>query len=56
MILVKLEWAAASDSERQLRDVEGILAANGDDLDLAYLETWIDALGLAEAWGRVRAD
>ena len=53
MIIVKLEWAAASDSERQLRDVEGMLAANVGALDEPYLDRWIRILGLSEIWQRV---
>jgi hypothetical protein len=54
MIVVKLEWAAASDSQRQLRDVEGILAANVGLLDRVYIERWVSTLGLAGMWERVR--
>jgi hypothetical protein len=56
MIIAKLEWAAASDSERQLRDVEGIWAANREHLDLQYLGHWMQALGLTETWNRVSRD
>lgn len=54
MIVAKLEWAAATGSERQLRDVEGMLEANRGTLDDAYLERWIAALNLGEVWDRVR--
>lgn len=55
LILAKLEWAAAGPSDRQLRDVAGILAVSGDQVDHAYLDPWIDALGLGEVWLRVNA-
>lgn len=55
VILAKLEWAADSDSERQIRDVEGILAASADTLDRRYLERWVGVLGVAEAWDRLRS-
>jgi hypothetical protein len=42
-------WAAASGSDRQLRDVAGILAI-GRDIDTAYIERWAEALGVADAW------
>jgi hypothetical protein len=52
-ILSKLEWAAKSESERQLRDVAGVLSV-GAELDLEYLERWIDVLGLRAQWDQVR--
>lgn len=55
-IVAKLEWAKAGESERQLRDVEGILAVAGDRLDRAYLEGWIGELGLRDSWARVAAE
>ena len=53
-IIAKLEWAKAGESERQLRDVAGIIAVSGEGLDMAYLERWIGSLGLEEAWERAR--
>jgi hypothetical protein len=53
-ILAKLEWAKLGDSERQLRDVEGILAIQGESLDLEYVERWVAALDLSEQWSSVR--
>ena len=54
-IIAKLEWATAGESERQLRDVAGILAVSGDTLDHAYLAHWIAELELDDAWERARA-
>jgi hypothetical protein len=53
MVVAKLEWAAATDSERQLRDVAGMLAVGGDDVDRDYVVRWVEALGLREVWRRV---
>jgi hypothetical protein len=53
MIVAKLEWAAATDSERQLRDVAGMLAVGGDEVDRDYIVRWVEALGLREVWRRV---
>ena len=53
MVVAKLEWAAATDSERQLRDVAGMLAIGGDDVDRDYIVRWVEALGLREVWRRV---
>lgn len=52
-IVAKLEWAKAGESERQLRDVSGILEMAGRRLDHAYIERWIGALGLHDVWSRI---
>lgn len=52
-ILAKLEWAATTRSERQLRDVAGMVAVGGDALDRAYIERWAAELGLATLWREV---
>jgi predicted nucleotidyltransferase len=53
LVVAKVEWAAASDSERQLRDVRVMLAVNGDRVDRGYVERWISALGLGTTWAMV---
>ncbi|MEO6775437.1 MAG: hypothetical protein ABI467_20920 [Kofleriaceae bacterium] len=53
-VIAKLEWAREGGSDRQLRDVAGILAVSGDRLDHAYLERWITELELQEQWARAR--
>jgi hypothetical protein len=52
-ILAKLEWAKAGESERQLRDVAGILEVAGGRLDRVYIERWLGVLGLLDLWARV---
>lgn len=47
-ILAKLEWARRGGSERQMRDVIGILAVSGDTLDHSYLTRWAAELGVTE--------
>ena len=56
MIIVKLEWAAAIDSERQLRDVAAMVDVGEGTLDTAYIDRWVAELGLTEAWSRVRGE
>jgi hypothetical protein len=51
-IIAKLEWAKAGESERQLRDVAGIIAVSGDAIDMSYLDEWIGKLGLEDVWRR----
>ena len=53
MVIAKLEWAQATDSDRQLRDVRGMLAVAGSDLDLTYVDGWVQRLGLGSSWERV---
>lgn len=50
LILSKLEWARVSKSERQLSDVENLLAT-GTDKD--YLQTWSQKLNLTDMLTRV---
>lgn len=53
LVIAKLEWAEATGSERQIRDVAGIVAIAGD-LDEDYIERWTSALGISDAWHRAR--
>jgi hypothetical protein len=55
-VVAKLEWASAGESERQLRDVCGILEVRRGELDLAHIERWVRALGLSAIWQRARAE
>lgn len=54
-IIAKLEWAKQGGSERQVRDVVGILRVRGDSLDREYIARWVEELGLEEPWERARA-
>jgi hypothetical protein len=53
-IVAKLEWSKAGSSDRQLEDVAGILRVRGPQLDLPYIERWVDELELREQWDRAR--
>jgi hypothetical protein len=50
VVIAKLEWWTISPSERQLNDVVGILEVQRDNLDLEYIERWVELLGLTEPW------
>ncbi len=52
-ILSKLEWARASNSERQLRDVRGIIEAQRAVLDQAYIQRWVHELRLEAQWAAI---
>ena len=54
MILAKLEWGRRGESERQRRDAAGIVAMQGGDLELAYIEHWADELGVTAEWATIR--
>jgi len=50
-IVAKLEWSLLSGgSERQRRDVAGILATVGAEIDRGYIEQWVRELGLDAEW------
>lgn len=50
-IVAKLEWSKqAGGSERQRRDVAGIIAAAGGTLDMQHIERWVRDLDLFEEW------
>jgi hypothetical protein len=57
ILLAKLRWYAAGGevSERQWRDITGILAVN-PDLDFAYVNQWAERLGVAHLLPRAIAD
>ncbi|MBI3926015.1 MAG: hypothetical protein HY319_10780 [Armatimonadetes bacterium] len=55
-LLAKLDWYRLGNqvSEQQWRDILGILAVQGDGLDLEYLERWAAVLGLEDLLARAR--
>ena len=55
VIVAKLEWAKLSESERQLRDAASILSTRRTDLDVTYIETWVERLGLDDQWSKAKA-
>ena len=48
VILNKLRWGKRSQSEKQWRDVLGVLKVQGTGLDFAYLRKWAERLGLSD--------
>lgn len=54
-VISKLEWSKAGGSERQLDDVVGIVRVRGGTLDRAYIQRWVDELGLDAQWQAARA-
>ncbi len=62
VVLSKLEWYRLGDevSERQWRDVIGVMKVNGAALDRPYMDRWAADLGvadlLAKAWKEAEGD
>lgn len=52
VLIAKLEWARTGGSERQIEDAAGIIASQGDHLDVAYIERWVRDLELDDEWRR----
>ena len=46
LILAKLQWGTRSQSEKQWRDVLGVMKVQGDHLDRSFLIQWATAIGL----------
>lgn len=53
LILAKLLWAREIDSDRQIRDVSGMIQVAGPALDRAYLVSWAERLEVADLLRRV---
>ena len=53
LIIAKLEWSELGDSELQRRDIRELLDIAGASIDRDYVERWIAALNLQDAWKRV---
>ena len=54
VLIAKLRWAKMSGSERQLQDAAGIVSTQADNLDVAYVESWVRKLSLDNQWDVVR--
>lgn len=53
VILHKLRFYREGGSDKHLRDIRGMLAVSGDEIDRAILESRIAELGLDDFWRRV---
>jgi len=49
VILNKLRWRQRSGSEKQWRDVLGVLKVQAENLDYGYMREWAEQLGLIDA-------
>lgn len=55
IVIAKLRWAKAGESELQLRDVAAVLSSQGTNLDVAHIERWVRRLELEDQWRAARA-
>jgi hypothetical protein len=55
VLISKLEWAKLSESERQLEDAAGIVRMQGPELDIGYVERWVQALDLSGQWAAAKS-
>lgn len=56
VVIAKLLWARAGESDKQIRDVATVLRSQGDDLDVLYVENWVKRLGLEKEWTTARSE
>jgi hypothetical protein len=54
VLLAKLEWGKAGQSQRHIEDAANILRVRAGELDRLYIERWVVELGLREEWTRVK--
>ncbi len=55
VILMKLEYYRQGGSDRHVRDILGVLAVQGNEIDRAYIFEWAGRLGLESFWDDIRA-
>ncbi|HEV7765735.1 MAG TPA: hypothetical protein VGQ76_12085 [Thermoanaerobaculia bacterium] len=54
IVLAKLLWAKAGESERQIEDAATVVRLQGSMLDLPYVEKWVRKLQVDEQWASAR--
>lgn len=54
VVIAKLRWAKQGGSARQVEDAAGILKVRRNELDIPYIEHWVQPLGIAAQWSAVR--
>jgi hypothetical protein len=56
VIISKLIWRRTSQSDKQWRDILGILKVQQEKLDFGYLREWVERFGLDEDWQRAKIE
>jgi hypothetical protein len=52
-IIKKMEFFREGGSDKHLRDIAGVLTTSREQIDLSYIEQWVERLGLSEIWQAV---
>ena len=55
IILKKMEYFRIGESEKHVRDIRGILKAQGDRVDRGYIRQWAGRMALTEIWEAIEA-
>jgi hypothetical protein len=50
IVIAKLLWARAGESERQIEDAGTVVRSQGSNLDVAYIQKWVRKLGIEQQW------
>ncbi len=50
VIIKKLEYYKAGNSEKHLRDIAGVLRVQGEKVDREYIDKWCARMGLEKVW------
>jgi hypothetical protein len=56
VIISKLVWRRESQSDKQWRDILGILKVQREKLDFGYLREWVERFGLDKDWQRAKVE
>jgi hypothetical protein len=56
VIISKLVWRRESQSDKQWRDILGILKVQQEKLDFVYLRKWVERFGLEDDWQRAKIE
>jgi hypothetical protein len=56
VIISKLIWRRTSQSDKQWRDILGILKVQQEKLDFGYLREWMERFGLEDDWQRAKVE
>jgi hypothetical protein len=56
VIISKLIWRRESQSDKQWRDILGILKVQQEKLDFGYLREWVERFGLENDWQRAKVE
>jgi hypothetical protein len=56
VIIKKLVYYREGGSEKHLRDISGVLKIMAAEIDRAYIERWVQRLGLTREWSAFTED